>query len=442
MLIQAAEIVAASQHAREQRLLRELDGRAGVGRGVCLFVDALDHTSGVSRFVLDLARAAESVHAPLTIFTCARADPAWPANVIPVEPVGSLPAPGYATLRLAVPRIAGLIERCAAIDPAAVHVSTPGPVGLSGLLAARATRAPLVATHHTDLPAYARRLVGSNLAGLAAAKALGWLYARCQRVLVRSSASARDVGALGVAPDRVRVITPGIDLSRFGPGRRDPSVWDGFPGVSRAGLKALCVGRLSAEKDIGALARMWRAAEARLARAGVGAELIVVGDGPGADALRRSVRGSRVRLLGEVRDGRLPAVYASSDLFVFPSRTETLGQVVIEAQASGLPALVSDAGGPAELVRDGVTGLVLDATDADAWALAAAALLTDDNRRRAMGLAAAAHAKRFRFERSFASFWSAHAEVAPLAPVSRAPARAGRGRTRAAATPTPQRGRP
>ncbi len=456
---QGFEVYAAVQHVAEMRLIRDLisidrtnhadqgpasdpptdeDNSRGRprperdARPVCLFVDSLDHTSGVSRFVLDLAAQAESLGRPLVIFTCAAERGDWPASVRCVDPVGLVEAPGYAGLRLALPRAAELIEEVAALDPSAVHVSTPGPVGVCGMIAAKALGVPLLGTHHTDLAGYAHRLLGSKLASLVTARALAGMYGRFDRVLARSRVSAVSIEELGVAAEKVRVITPGIDLSRFGPRLRDPAVWDGFAGVSRSTVKALYVGRVSIEKNTPMLAAVWREAERLLARAGVAAELIVVGDGPALGAMRDATRGSRVRFLGEIRDERLPRVFASSDLFMFPSATDTLGQVVIEAQASGLPAIVTDAGGPAEIVIDRRTGMVLAADDEEVWAREIARLGADSPARRAMGQAALFNARRFSFERSFESFWSIHRE--PIAE-HRGPTRAPSGSRRNAASP-------
>src|SRR5690606_10786710 len=118
-----------------------------------------------------------------------------------------------------------------------------------------------------------------------------------------------------------------------------------------------------------------------------------------------ALRGEGARFPGFRRGVELSRLYASSDLFVFPSVTDTLGQVVLEAQASGLPVLVSDRGGPREVVADGVSGLVIPGGSAVAWAEQIAGLLVDAPLRAQMGPAAAAHAQRFSLERCFEQFW-------------------------------------
>src|SRR5690606_6677947 len=117
--------------------------------------------------------------------------------------------------------------------------------------------------------------------------------------------------------------------------------------------------RVSVEKNLPLLARAWPRARRLAAARGIEAELIVVGDGPHREEMAAALCGERAHFLGFRRGMELSRLYASSDLFIFPSVTDTLGQVVLEAQASGLSALVSDRGGPREVVADGVSGLVI-----------------------------------------------------------------------------------
>jgi glycosyltransferase involved in cell wall biosynthesis len=121
---------------------------------------------------------------------------------------------------------------------------------------------------------------------------------------------------------------------------------------------------------------------------------------------------------GVQNDAQLAALYASSDLFVFPSRTDTLGQVVMEAQSCGLPAIVSTEGGPKETVVDELTGRVLISTEPADWCDAIATLLDDEPRRQRMALAAIARSARFCLNRSFEHFWAEHVRSVQPAPVA------------------------
>jgi glycosyltransferase involved in cell wall biosynthesis len=236
-----------------------------------------------------------------------------------------------------------------------------------------------------------------------------WFYGRCRRVISRSPAFLEPLRRIGIESERTEVLTSGIDLNDFGPGFRDDQVWGrvGLPARDARGVKVLYAGRVSVEKNLPLLARAWREASAR----GVDASLVVVGDGPYLKEMRAELAGTRAHFLGFRHGTELASLYASADLFAFPSRTDTLGQSVMEAQASGLPALVSDEGGPRTIVRDGETGLVLPGCDAAAWGRALAELAGDASRRDRMGTAAAAMMGGRGIGASFEHFWRLCHEV-------------------------------
>lgn len=410
---QAPSVVAIGRQLRDRRLIQQLEDDNGwtlaaTGEArVCLFADALDHASGVSRFVSDLAADAQRSDRRLTVFTAGHSLDSFLGDVRVFPSLGDISVPGYAGLRLAVPWLAEMIEASAGLDPDVIHVSTPGPVGVAGALTAALLRIPLVGAHHTDYPAYAQRLLGPSAAGIAT-KLLSLLYERCDLVLARSRASAQLLATLGVPVERIESLPAGIDLSRFGPGFRDEAIWRRFPHVNPQAVKALYVGRLSKEKNLPTLTRLWRCAERRLAPLGLCAQLLVVGDGPWREEMARDLAGAGAIFLGPQTGQTLARLYASSDFFVFPSITETLGQVVIEAQASGLPALVADAGGSSELVLDGATGRLLAPDDEPAWVEAIVNLVRNSYRRAQLSRRAVEHARMFSFDHTAGAFWAAH----------------------------------
>ena len=159
---------------------------------------------------------------------------------------------------------------------------------------------------------------------------------------------------------------------------------------ARGGTVLLYVGRLSPEKGLFLLADAFRRAAAVLP----GLRLALVGEGPAREGLARALAGTPHRFVGPLRGGDLAAAYASADLFCLPSATETFGQVVTEAAASGLPAVVLGAGAAAEHVGDGETGVVVPADDPAALAAAIARLAGDAGLRAAMGARARARALR------------------------------------------------
>jgi glycosyltransferase involved in cell wall biosynthesis len=181
--------------------------------------------------------------------------------------------------------------------------------------------------------------------GLAMEAALGAFYGRCATVLSPSRASDARLSALGVDAARIARWDRGVDVGRFSPERRmfgDPDE-----------IQVLYAGRLTREKGAELLAAAFLAARERDPRL----RLVVAGGGPEEGLLRERL-GDAVRFLGWLDGDALAAAYASADVFLFCSQTDTFGQVILEAQASGLPVVAVDAGGPRDLIADGRSGLL------------------------------------------------------------------------------------
>lgn len=376
---------------------------------IALFTDTLGDVNGVSRFLNDILDESIATARPLHVLTSTR----FPTRALPtihnLPPLLARPMPGYPQLELAVPNVRALLRRVRAIEPDLIHVSTPGPVGLVGVLAARLLRVPLLGTYHTDFPAYIEDLFDDDPAFNALARgAMRFIYRRFDTIFTRSDDYVSKLHALGVRPRSTPRLRPGIRLDRFSPSFRDPSVWAAL-GVPEDSLKFLYVGRLSIEKNMPMLVRVWQAAHAELHSRGIAAELILIGDGPHRDTMQREL--PNVRFLGFRHGTELSTLYASSDVFLFPSVTDTLGQVVMEAQASALPALVTDVGGPQEIVRHERTGFVLPSHNIGAWVAAIAQLAANPRQRTTLSAAAHTHLQKFSIALSFEHFWQVHADT-------------------------------
>ncbi len=374
-----------------------------------LFTDTLGDVNGVSRFVDNMSRAALVPGAGfcdqrLGVVTSTRFPVPERANILNLRPLLSFPMPAYPQLQLACPPIGKLRRAFLDFKPDAVHVSTPGPVGLVGLMLARRAGLPIVGVYHTDFPAYIDRLFNDDGLTNLATRAMSAVYTRFTRVLTRSDEYAKRLITLGVRPANMATLTPGLDLVRFDPHFRDTSTWETF-GIPATTLKVLYVGRVSVEKNLPFLVQVWR-----LMRAD--ASLVIVGDGPYRATMQRELANTDAHFLGFRHNHELSALYASSDVFVFPSTTDTLGQVVLEAQASGLPVLVTDLGGPRGVVRDGVTGLVIPATNPALWSVHLSELLNNPQRRRTMSRDAAEWAQSMPIQSCFEHFWRAHDDAA------------------------------
>lgn len=373
---------------------------------VGLFTDTYDEINGVSRFLRDLSGHAIEMRWNLTVHTCH----AQPMIESPARknftPLLSRPMPYQDQLRLNIPPFLQVLEWTQRQQFHAIHLSTPGPMGICGWIIAKMLDIPMLGTYHTDFPAYVQLYTGDQSAVLATTLAMKWFYGQMARVFARSREYLPVVRALGVGDERLRTVQSGVNTTKFNPQWRDTDYYASL-GVGQS-RRILYSGRISSEKNLPLLTEAFKL----LCRRRNDVALVVAGDGPYRAEMKQSLANMPVYFLGFVNDQQLSPLYASADLFAFPSRTDTLGQAVIEAQASGLPALVSDEGGPRETVLNGISGLILNALVAGDWANGMDALLSDENRRLAMAAAAPMRAYRFSQREAFAAFWDEHLQAA------------------------------
>ncbi|MBI1191240.1 MAG: glycosyltransferase [Tepidisphaera sp.] len=374
---------------------------------VMLFTDTLGDVNGVARFIRNSAACALARGERLEVVTSTNFEIPEVANIRNFEPVMARPMPKYPNLEIVWPPRREMMRAAREFGPDVIHVSTPGSVGMVGRAAARELGVPLVGVYHTDFPAYIERLFAHETLTEVTAQTMRWFYRPFEVVLARSRTYAAGLGWLGAK--RLSTFRPGIMLEEFGPSHRSEEVilsLGGSPGA----VRALFVGRVSVEKNTPLLEHAWVAARHELEKRGVRAELVMVGDGPDLARLKTTLAHQGVVFAGFRKGVELARLYASCDLLVFPSVTDTLGQVVLEAQASGLPVLVSTVGGPSEVMKHGETGLALAPVEA-AWTRALVELMGERGRLAAMGRAALANAAEYSFEHSFEDWWRVHREV-------------------------------
>jgi glycosyltransferase involved in cell wall biosynthesis len=209
----------------------------------------------------------------------------------------------------------------------------------------RVMELPITGSYHTELGAYTALRSGDEALAAGVEVALGAFYGGCDAVLSPSAVSDGRLRELGIAEAKIGRWDRGVDLSRFSPTLRTRAA-DGR-------VRVLYAGRLTKEKGVDLLADAFLAARARDPRL----ELVLAGGGPEEAALRARL-GSAATFLGWLEGAELARAYADADLFLFCSETDTFGQVVLEAQASGLPVVAVNAGGPAELIDSGRSGLL------------------------------------------------------------------------------------
>ena len=312
-------------------------------------------------------------HQPLVIAPepasgAARPDAGFDFPIVRVRSVG---VPVYPGFRVGLPG-RRVREAVAAHDADLVHLAGPFVLGAGGCAAARRLGVPIVAVYATDLPAYARAYHTGRVGQEIAWRRLRRIHNAADRTLAPCTATAIDLHANGV--ERVRVWARGVDCVRFDPAKRSERVRNEL--APHGELLVGYIGRLAAEKRVDLLAQV-----ATLP----GVRLVIVGSGPAEMAIRRALPSAI--FLGQRGGEHLARIYASLDVFVHAGPHDTFGQTLQEAAASGLPVVAPAAGGPLDLVRDGVTGFLVRPGDAAALAAAVARLSADPALRMAQGLA-------------------------------------------------------
>lgn len=374
---------------------------------VLLFTDTLGDVNGVSRFIYNMADIGARTGRDLQVLTSTNFPVAESSYIHNFKPVASGKMPKYENLEFVLPPITRILRFADKHQPDAIHVSTPGPIGLVGFLVARMLRIPVLGVYHTDFPAYIDNLFEDPGMTFLAERGMRAFYKPFQTIFTRSQAYVESLVKLGMEPGRVVALKPGVDTTIFNPRFRTDRIWE-TTGVPPKSVKAIFVGRVSVEKNLPMLTPIWKSVHEECARRGLDADLVIVGDGPYRARMQKDLRGCRAHFLGFRHGQELSELYASADMFLFPSITDTLGQVVMEAQAAGLPVLVTEMGGPKEVMENGRTGHVLEHKNPDAWTNAILDLIANNELRRGMATAAFESMRTCTLEASFEEFWSAH----------------------------------
>jgi glycosyltransferase involved in cell wall biosynthesis/predicted metal-dependent phosphoesterase TrpH len=412
--VQLPYLGTAHHHAGSRASLDEIDAAFfGVERTdrelkALVFTDTFDEANGVAGTMRRLATEGAHGALPLCVAT-ARTEAGREPGLIAFPQDWTLALPTYEELQLRFPLVIDVLAEVEGQRPEVIHLATPGPVGVCGLVAARLLDIPIVGSYHTELGPYALHLTRDLLVAQAMDLWVDWFYRQCRLVLAPTHAVADALRARGLA--NVSVWGRGVDADRFAPRRRNQSLRDYL--LQDGSVLLLSVGRLSNEKRIEVLLDAF----GRLRERTPEARLAIVGDGPARAELERTAPDG-VTFMGELRGDGLAQAYASCDVFCFPSTTDTFGQVILEASASGLPVVAADTGGAPELVRHRTTGLLFRPDDPAALADALAELVDDIPFRLALGRHALAHAQRRSWAASYDELLAGYAAVTRRAPVA------------------------
>ena len=344
------------------------------------FTDTLEDVNGVSTTIRRMTAAARGEGFDLTVAT-SRGEVA-PAEIpiVNFKPVGEFELPEYELQKLSFPPVLEIIDYVQREGFTEVIISTPGPVGLCALLAAKILGLRTSGIYHTDFPQYVRILTDDSWMETLTWNFMKWFYEQMDIVYVNSADYRKALEARGIPGERIHILPRGLDTGLFDPSRRDGNFWK-KRGLQDGEIGLLYAGRVSKEKKLDLFAAVVR----RLREEGLPVRGLVVGHGPySAEFAAQFPEGI---FTGYLSGEELAAAYASADIFVFPSTTDTFGNVILEAQACGLPCVVSDQGGPRDLVEDGVDGFVTRGGDLASLCSAVRKLCADAALRGRMGAA-------------------------------------------------------
>lgn len=376
----APYLTAFSVQHKDESFLREVAARfpgteklTRRSRKRAWFTDTFTDMNGVVNTIRTLASLAHKEGREITVVTCLPEKPEADFPLKNFRPVGTFEVPEYRQQELVYPPLLEIINWLEEKDIDEIIISTPGPVGLAALAAARLLKLNVRGIYHTDFPQYVRHLSGDEQMEDLTWRYMNWFYENMDRIAVPSQAYLEQLAGKGFSREKLTVMPRGVDLERFNPEKRDLNFWHQFN--LNGEFKFLYAGRISKEKNLENLLEAFRSLRGDRT---FSAKLILAGEGPDLDELKKEYSNESIIFTGRLSGEALSRAYAGSDFFVFPSLTDTFGNAVLEAHACGLPAIVSEEGGPREIVRSHNSGLVVNTRSSAALAEALRTVRRDE----------------------------------------------------------------
>jgi glycosyltransferase involved in cell wall biosynthesis len=342
------------------------------------FTDTLEDVNGVATTIQKMTAAAVASGRDLVVVTSRTS---LQLSGIPIKnfrPIGEFELPEYELQKLSFPPILQILDYIQRERFTELIISTPGPVGLTALIAGKMLGLRTSGIYHTDFPQYVRILTDDSFLETLTWDYMHWFYSQFDLLYVNSDRYRRSWADRGIAPEKIKILPRGLDNTLYHPSRRDMLTRQQF-GAGAGEIVLLYVGRVSKEKNLDVLVEAYR----KLRGMKLPVRLAMVGDGPYLKELREML--PEAVYTGYLTGLELAKAFASADVFAFPSTTDTFGNVVLEAMASGLPAVVSDKGGPPELIRQGETGFITKGLDVADFTRALQRIVEDAELRRTMG---------------------------------------------------------
>ncbi len=356
---------------------------------------------GVAITLNRLVAFLQSRGVPVLIFAPVAETPAF-NSVGEIVPLPSMAIPTRSEYRVALGLSKAARERLEAFRPTLLHIAVPDIAGLKALKLAERWNVPAVASYHTRYDTYLR-FYGLGLFERLGQRYMRSFYSRVRRVYPPSESMA-EILRREVDPRKVEIWARGVESDLFAPAKRDMA-WRRSLGIADDEVAISFAGRLVKEKNTAIFTRVLNALTVK----GLKVRPLVIGDGPEMPAMKSTLKNGV--FAGFLHGEELARAYASSDIFFFPSESETFGNVTLEAMASGLPAVNAIASGSNSLVEEGVTGFLVSARDEDGLAAMLTTLVNDEALRRRMGEAARALALGYSWETILSGLLASYRQV-------------------------------
>ncbi len=321
---------------------------------ICLVSDTVYDVNGVSRFIQDFSKEALVLKKDFCVITSTKKTHYEKiSNIKNIKPLFTMKMPFYKSLDLVLPNFFKIKNEIKKLNPDLLHISTPGTVGLCALISAKILKIPVVGIYHTDFPAYMYKNTKSKFVKKGTILFLKLFYKSYKAIFSRSEEYFKTIEEqLSFKKEDLYTLKAGIDIKNFDKKFKDDSIWEKYD-IKQEKFKFLYTGRISVEKNVDILLKVW------MENFFKECELILVGDKEIEFLDKDELKKSNITLVGRKQELELSQLYASSDCFIFPSTTDTLGQVVMEAMASGLPVIITNEGGPKTFVKDDC-GYIID----------------------------------------------------------------------------------
>jgi len=363
------------------------------------FTDTLEDVNGVATTIRRMTMAGVTAGEDLIVVTSRTTIQITDIPIKNFQPIGEFELPEYELQKLSFPPILEMLDYIQREKFTEVIISTPGPIGITALIAAKMLNLRTSGIYHTDFPQYIRILTDDGFLETLTWDYMHWFYSQLDLLYVNSEHYRRCWIDRGILPEKIEILPRGLDTALFTPGRRDRAFLKQF-GIPEEAIVLLYVGRISKEKDLDIITASFK----KLRKGNKNLHLLLVGDGPYLKEMKASI--PEAHCTGYLTGLDLAKAYASSDIFLFPSTTDTFGNVILEAQASGLPAVVSDTGGPRELIQEGITGFITKSLDVEDFTAATLRLVNEDKLRGIMRMNARRAVETRDWSAAFKKFWA------------------------------------